>query len=267
MTDLKVLVCDDEPLAVRRLTSLIGTIENVQIVGATTSGREAMQMIEVERPDLVLIDIEMPEFDGFDVVEAAIRSASDSPPLFVFVTGYRRFAPQAFDSGAIDFLSKPIRLSRLETAINRAREAMAGREARRRLSELGDGVAGLRDMAAQEDQHVWVTRRGEVVCIDLDRIERIAAEGAYVRLFIDGGSYLHREPLSTIEVRLDAERFVRVHRSHILRTDQVQSIKRTVYGGGEVILRSGEHIPIGRKYSQDARKRLMTPRRRRPTAA
>ena len=99
---------------------------------------------------------------------------------------------------------------------------------------------------------------GEVKRIDLDDVLRVAAEGAYVRLFLEENSYLHREPIGAIGTKLHPDRFIRVHRSHLVRVDQVSSIRRTIHGGGELLLRTGERVPIGRKYSREARRRLTT---------
>ena len=262
MTQVRVVICDDEPLANQRLASLLSRISDVEIVGTASDGREVLSLIETERPDLVLLDIEMPGMDGFDVVEQLpkLGDSDSDAPLIGFVTAFRRFAPQAFDSGAIDFLPKPVRLSRLEKTFERARQALAGREAERRLIELQGMLEGLRDKPnPYRDAHVWVPRRGEIVRIDLEQVDRVAAEGAYVRLHVDTSSFLHREPISSVETRLDPARFVRVHRSHLVRVDQVLSIRRTIHGGGELVLRTGERIPLGRKYTREARQRLTVP--------
>ena len=258
MTQLNVVVCDDEPLAVRRLTSMLATMPGVTVVGTTTDGTEALDIVRRTNPDLLLLDIEMPELDGFDVVDALAKCDTPVAPLIAFVTAYRKFAPQAFETGAIDFLPKPVRLSRLDATLARARTAIEGREALRRLVELEAMLDSLRGNHVHDrDEHVWVQRRGEVVRIDLDRVDRVAAEGAYVRLFVDETSYLHREPIGAIEQRLDAKRFVRAHRSHVVRADRVASIRRTIHGGAELVLKDGIRVPLGRKYSRAARARLL----------
>jgi DNA-binding LytR/AlgR family response regulator len=257
MPPLKVVICDDEPLAVRRLERMLSSMPEVVVVGTTTDGAEALDLVRSALPDLLLVDIEMPELDGFDVVQALAQV--EAPPLVAFVTAFRKFAPQAFETGAIDFLPKPVRLARLDDTVSRARKAIAGREAARRLVELEAMLDNLRaSHIPARDEHVWVPRRGEVIRIDLDSVERIVAEGAYVRLHTEDASYLHREPIGAIEKRLDQSRFVRAHRSHIVRIDQVASIKRTMHGGGELILKDGTRVSIGRKYSREARKRLLS---------
>ena len=119
MTALRVLVCDDEPLAVRRLVSMLSQMVDVDVVATAASGREAIDAVSAAAPDLLLLDIEMPSLDGFDVVERVVKLCPQDPPLVAFVTAYRKFAPEAFESGAIDFLPKPVRLARLEATIAR----------------------------------------------------------------------------------------------------------------------------------------------------
>ena len=258
MRMLRVLVCDDEPLAVRRMARVLKDTMDVEIVATAGSGQEAIDATLAHRPDLLLLDIEMPEVDGFDVVEGIARLRLEIVPLVAFVTAFRRFAPQAFDIGAIDFLPKPVRSNRLETTLQRARSAMRGQQAGRRLTELEAMLARLRsDGGTPIGPHVWVARRGEVVRVEIDRVDRIEAEGAYVRLYADGTSYLHREPIKEIELRLDQLRFARVHRSHIVRLDRVSSIRRTIHGGSELLLRDGHLVPLGRKYVSAARSRLI----------
>ncbi|MEO5866917.1 MAG: LytTR family DNA-binding domain-containing protein [Sphingomonas sp.] len=259
MTPVRVLICDDEPLAITRLQGLLATIPDVEIVGTALTGRDAITAIKREAPDLALLDIEMPDMDGFDVVEALCGGGHARPeaPLIAFVTAFRRFAPQAFDSGAIDFLSKPVRLPRLKTMIDRARLAVAARDARQRLHELQNMLDALREHRdPYRDAHVWVQRRGEMARVDLHQVDRVSAEGAYVRLFVDSNSFLHREPIGSIATRLDPARFIRVHRSHIVRVDHVASIHRTLHGASELNMRDGERLPLGRKFAKLARARL-----------
>lgn len=260
MTPLRVFICDDEPLAIRRLEGLLAQIDGVSIVGVAATGQDAVSGIRDLSPDLALLDIEMPDMDGFDIVEMLARDRPNADaPFIAFVTAFRQFAPEAFDSGAIDFLSKPVRLSRLETTIGRARGATAARDARRRLADLEgmlDAARGKTDPYGEP--HVWVQRRGEMVRVDLARLDRIAAEGAYVRLYSGAHTFLHRASIGAIEARLDPARFIRVHRSHIVRLNHVASIRRTLHGASELQLRDGERLPLGRKYARLARGRLLS---------
>ena len=256
---MRVFICDDEPLAISRLAGLLERIPGVTMIGSATSGAEAVAAIERDRPDLILLDVEMPEVDGFDVVEELARQQQPDPavPLVAFVTAFRRFAPQAFDSGAIDFLSKPVRRSRLATTIERARQAISGREAHRRLLDLEKMLGALRDGDPPRNSHLWVQRRGELIRVDLNKVDRVAAEGAYIRLHIEGVSFLHREPIGSIESRLDPGRFIRVHRSHVVRLDRVASIHRNLHGASQLNLLDGTRLPLGRKFAKAARAVLL----------
>lgn len=259
MSPLRILACDDEPLALERLTDMLARLPDVMLAGSAENGRDTLSLIAAARPDVLLLDIEMPRLDGFDVVEelaAQLRGVGSPPPLIIFVTAYPRFAAQAFDSGALDFLTKPVRFARLEQAVARARRALDDREAHRRLDELARQLDALRAERAgegPESRHLWVQRRGELVRVDLDKIDWIRAEGEYVRLFCGETSYLHRDLISAIIERLDERRFVRVHRSVIVNRERVASIKRARHGAIKLVLDSGEELPVGRTYRRDAR--------------
>ena len=258
---LRILVCDDEPIAVSRLVALLARMPDVEVVATAIDGRSTLAAVAETSPDLLLLDIEMPGPDGFEIVRSIERIAAaggGDPPLVTFVTAYRRLAPEAFDSGAVDFLSKPVRAERLETCIARARRQVAARNAETRLADLERKVGAMEaGRMGAEDPHVWVQRRGEVVRIDLDSVDRVAAEGPYVRLHANGSTYLHREAISLIETRLGRCTHLRVHRSHIVRVGQVSRIRRTPHGGAELVLRDGDQVPVGRSYAKDVRRRLL----------
>lgn len=248
---MRLLICDDEPLAVERLRDLVGRIDGAEVAGTATNGRAALDAIAAVRPDAVLLDVEMPALDGFDVVEALARDAGAPPPLIVFVTAYPQFAAHAFDTGAIDFLTKPVRLARLETACDRVRRALDERTAAARLTELAAQLETLRAERRGEGDdgaHLWVQRRGETVRIDLGRVDRVQAEGEYVRIYHGAASYLHREPISALIGRFDPGRFLRIHRSHILNRDRIASIRRRPAGGYTIVTDTGELLPVGRSY-------------------
>ncbi|SOB78557.1 two component transcriptional regulator, LytTR family [Sphingomonas guangdongensis] len=248
----RFLICDDEPLAVERLRDLVGRVTGAEVVGTATDGRAALEAVAALRPDAVLLDIEMPALDGFDVVEALAKEAAHAP-LIVFVTAYPQFAAHAFDTGAIDFLTKPVRLARLDTAVERVRRAIAERENAVRLADLARQVEQLRaerrgDAPPSGAAHLWVQRRGENVRIDLGEVDRVQSEGEYVRIYHGDASYLHREPISSLIDRFDPQRFVRIHRSHIVNRDRVASIRRRPAGGYTIVTGAGELLPVGRNY-------------------
>lgn len=247
---MRLLLCDDEPLAIERLRDLIGRVAGAEIVGVATDGRAALDAVADHAPDALLLDVEMPALDGFDVVEALAKGDGPSP-LIVFVTAYPQFAAHAFDTGAIDFLTKPVRLARLEVALDRVRRAMEDRSAASRLGDLARQLETLR-AERRGDQpgggHLWVQRRGESVRIDLAQVDRVQAEGEYVRLFYGAASYLHREPISSLLERFDPARFVRIHRSHIINRDRIAAIRRRPAGGYTIVTNGDELLPVGRNY-------------------
>ena len=251
---MRVVICDDEILAVERLVRMLSKIDDIVIDGSAQNGRDALAFVDRYAPDALFLDIEMPALDGFDVVEALAADAKASPPLIVFVTAYPQFAAHAFDTGAIDFLIKPVRHARLETAVARLRDVIEQRDARRRLAELASQIDALRaegGTGSAPSNEIWVHRRAERVRVDLDTVEMVQAEGEYVRLFVRDQSYLHRASIGSIAARLDPNRFMRVHRSYVVRLDLIAKIRRKTAGGYSLLLTGGSEIPLGRLYRAD----------------
>ena len=253
---IRVFIIDDEPLAVKRLTVLLDRFSDIEITGAETNASDALCGIERSKPDVLFVDIEMPDIDGFDLIEA-VGKLADTAPLIVFVTAFPKFAVDAFDTGAIDFVTKPVRFDRLSASVGRVRAAVQNRIARERLNELVQQLDELRTHHAggttPERRFLWVNRRSELVRLDLDRLDRASAEGEYVRLFTNGHEYLHRASVSGLMSLLDAKAYVRVHRSHIVRGDSVVSVARRQTGGYSLVLESGERVPVGRRFRQAIR--------------
>jgi two-component system, LytTR family, response regulator len=253
MHPLKVLTCDDEPLALDRLGTLLSQCAGVELLGAVLSGRELLDEVRRSEPTLVFLDIEMPQIDGFDVIEALSRmewQAPHTPPLVVFVTAHPEFAANAFDSGALDFISKPIRLSRLEQALDRARQAAEQREARRRLAELSEQIEDLKRSRADaaESHHIWVRSAGAMIRIAVADVDWIGAEGEYIRYHAGADSYLERGSLTEAADRFGGFGFVRIHRSAVANRDRIVSIERTRWGNPVVQLHDGARLPVGKKY-------------------
>ncbi|MGN6154726.1 MAG: LytR/AlgR family response regulator transcription factor [Sphingomicrobium sp.] len=250
MSAVRVILADDEALALDRLAELLGEIAGVEVVATVATGREAVEACMNLHPDLLLIDIEMPRLDGFDVVEALVREegAGHSPPLVCFVTAYPQFAATAFDSGALDFLCKPVRLARLERTIERARTALDQRDAGARLRELLSQLGELREArAANEDATLWVSSRGEMVRVSIATIDWVQAEGEYVRLHCGEASYLLRKSIASVADRLSGFGFIRVHRSAVVNGERVEAIRRS-RAGTSLLLHGGTQVPVGRKY-------------------
>jgi DNA-binding LytR/AlgR family response regulator len=257
---IRVVICDDEPLANERLRGMLCRFPDVDVVGSAGDGQSALQQIEAHSPDAVLIDIEMPHLDGFDVIEELARGNSDQGrpvPFIVFVSAYPRFAAHAFETGALDFLTKPVRLARLETTLNRVRNALSDRSARAQLEALVGHLEVLRAEHGQSeapDPGIWVHRWGETLRVDVADIHWVKAEGEYVRLHCAAASFLHRESISALAARLEPHGFFRVHRSHLVQGDRVTAVRRSRATGIRLVLDDGVLVPVGRTYRKAAKR-------------
>lgn len=250
---LRVMVVDDEPLARERLATMLLRIGDLDPLEAAESGTAAIDRIAVEQPDLLLLDVEMPHLDAFDVIENLARTGGPSP-LIILVTAHDCHASAAFDWGVVDFLTKPVRLNRLEVAVNRARRILDQRDAIARLHRATSQLTALRDaVGGRAQRHIWVRRRGETVRVDLSQVDRVAAEGEYVRIVIGSADYLHRESLTSMMARLDPAQFVRVHRSLVVSRTSVAAVRRSVTGSYRLITYDGNEWPVGRSYRASIR--------------
>jgi DNA-binding LytR/AlgR family response regulator len=238
---LRTLLVDDEPLAVERLVLLCAALPLIDIVGTAGDGLEALRMAAETEPDLVFLDIEMPRMDGIAAARAlqAIRPA----PAVVLITAYDNFAVEAFDLDIADYLLKPVSPDRLERALERALGARA------RVA-LAAQAAGRGDFA----QEFWVSHRSELIRIAAHDIEHIEAERDYMRLFVDGRSYLLHQTISALEARLNPAHFLRIHRSHIVRRDLIAGLRHEGGGVWHAMLSDGQSLRIGRKYLVDVKR-------------
>lgn len=253
MAPLRVMLCDDEPLALDRLTDLLSRCSDVDVVGAAISGPELIEALAAARADVVLLDIEMPQMDGFDVVDSLSRiewSAASPPPLIIFATARPEFALHAFDSGALDFIAKPVRLGRLEQALDRARRSLEQIEARRRLEELSGQLERLKRAhgGGEASGDIWVRKGAERIRLDIGAVDWVGAEGEYVRYHAGAESYLERGSLQGVANALHAYGFARVHRSAIVNRRRVAAIERGRWGRLTLTLPSGARLPVGKKY-------------------
>lgn len=247
MTPLRALLVDDEPLALRRLSTCLREIEGVEVVGATTSSRQAVTMIDALDPDMVFLDIAMPGLDGFDV---ARRRETGGRPAIVFVTAYDRHAVRAFAEDAADYLLKPVAPERLDEAVGRARHWLEGRAA-----HAAQADAPAESERLTEDDSFWVHRRREFVRVRVADVLWFEAEGDYVRLHAadESGGGLVRMTLHAVEDRLDPATFIRVHRSVICRAAAIAAVKRNLTGAVVATLINGQIVPVGRAYGRGVR--------------
>ena len=245
---LKAMIVDDEPLAVDRLAHLLAQVSDLDLIGTASDGAQALRLVGELQPDVLLLDIDMPELDGFGVVRALPDNA---PPVVIFVTAYDSFAVKAFECAAVDYLVKPVELGRLQRAIDRARAVQDTLARRNGLAELQSAVAGI-DGAGEAQpayaEEFWIPLKSEMVRVRTADIDHIEAERDYMRLHVGDRSYLLHETISNLEQKLDPEAFVRVHRSAIVRRGCVVRLRRNSYGAWIAELRSGRAIKVGRKY-------------------
>ncbi|MEL7688707.1 response regulator transcription factor [Citromicrobium bathyomarinum] len=248
---LSICIVDDEPLAHRRLRQLLDDVPGARIVADARDGRVVPQIVSAHRPDLLLLDIEMPHVDGFDVIEALQGTADAArPPLIIFTTAFPDFAAQAYETGAIDFLTKPVQPERLAIALDRARNALIARDALTRLELLQSRLDGLRrDRAAiAPEDPIWVSHRGDMIRVLPSEIEQITAEGEYVSLHVGDHRYLHRGVISRFLEDISDPDLVRVHRSHAVRRTCIERTSRNKWGAPLLHLSNRAIIPVGRKY-------------------
>ena len=242
---IRTLIIDDEPLARERLRQLLAAEPDVEILGECRNGAEALAAIRGAVPDLVLLDIQMPEMDGFEVLAELDPIAL---PMVVFVTAYDQYALRAFEFHALDYLLKPLDTKRFRETLARARARLATRDS----GEASRRVLGL---LAEVQQHRRFLQRfavrsaGRVALVPVREVEAIEADGNYMRIHVDGQhSHLIRETMDELDGRLDPQRFIRVHRSWIVNVDQIQELLAWFHGGHILVLKRGRRIPVGRKY-------------------
>ncbi len=269
---LRVLVVDDERLARIRLEDLLRREPDVEIAGTAHNGAAAVDAIRALRPDLVFLDVQMPVMTGLDVVREV---GPEAMPATIFVTAFDRYALQAFDVAAVDYLVKPFGDERFEQAFRRARRRLAleGIDRQREqllaaLTRAGPGpapgapaVAPVAQPAAAPAppppapgvapggaylERIAVEMRGKVVPVAVARIDYITASGSYAELHVGERAYVIRETMQALEERLDPARFLRVHRSAIVRLDLVELLHRAPGGDYQVQLRGGARVPVSR---------------------
>jgi DNA-binding LytR/AlgR family response regulator len=249
---LRVLIVDDEPLARRRLEILLKDVADLAVVGTAADGPAARLLIADLRPDVVLLDIKMPGQSGLDVLDGLPK---ETGPVVIFVTAFDRFAVEAFDRAAFDYLLKPVEPARLAKAVARAREALARRDAAERARELEEIVGNLRSGAPQPaqpayDREIWVQERNDRLSLPVAAVDWIAAERDYVRIHVGPKSFLIRQPLGALADRLDPRLFVRVHRSSLVRLDRIVRLRRTA-GRCSVLLSTGAEVQVSRRHLAD----------------
>ncbi|HKQ15128.1 MAG TPA: LytTR family DNA-binding domain-containing protein [Steroidobacteraceae bacterium] len=253
MTALRVIAIDDEPLALRRLEWCLQDMPGIEVVGKTGDPQHGLEMIRTLSPDVVLLDVEMPELTGFELIEALGSFGDIALPEIVFVTAFDHFAVKAFGISAVDYLLKPVEPVRLHEALERARVRRELRDAQARVQELREIIDSLRAErrgGAQKkfDTELWIREGDARVRVPVEMIERLEADGDYVRLHIGQRVRLMRARLGDLAERLDPAQFVRIHRSEIVRHDLIAAIRRHDSGRTFAVLAGGREVPVSRRY-------------------
>ncbi|MGC9334391.1 MAG: LytR/AlgR family response regulator transcription factor [Anaerolineae bacterium] len=245
---IRTLIVDDESPARERLRRMLASIEGIEVVGQAEGGVQAVEMIEERNPDLLLLDIQMPGLDGFEVVETLA-----DPPLVIFVTAYDEYAIRAFEVNALDYLLKPFSQERLERAIRRARDELT--EERDFAGKLAPILESLADQG-QYATRLAVHDRDRVRVLHVDEVDWIDAEREEVFVHVGEESYPIRRTLSQLEARLDPACFFRAHRSAIVNLDRVQEIIPWFKGSHKLRLTTGAEVELSRRRARALRELL-----------
>ena len=251
-TPVRVLIVDDEPTARRGVRLLLEGDPEIAIAGEAGSGAEALALIRGERPDLVLLDVQMADGNGFQVLEQLEASLR---PTIVFVTAFDEFALQAFEVHAVDYLLKPYDDARFHAALDRAKQQVRHHQAEAvnaRLTQLLDYLkqtptAGTTAAGPGSDR-ILIKSSGEIIFLKAVEIDWIEAEGDYMKFHVAGCSHLQRETMARLEARLDPKRFVRIHRSTIVNIDRVRKLSPSFMGEYAVVLHDGTKLKLSRGY-------------------
>ena len=244
---MRILLVDDEPAALERLAALLSQSPDVTVVGTARNGREASEAIATLHPDLVLLDIQMPEASGLAV--AAALPPEDRPEI-IFVTAFELYAADAFEVEAADYLLKPVRFDRLRQAIERARRRQSQRTA---LARAADALAAPAD---EDPDGFWVQVRTGFVRVPLGDIDWIEAAKDYVLLHTATRSHIHRATMNALERKLNPAELTRVHRSAFVRPARVAEVKRLGKGLISLVLQDGVNVAVGPSYVNAVTERL-----------
>ena len=232
---IRTVVVDDEPLARSSLRVLLGRDPEIELVSECGSGKEALREIRARKPELVFLDVQMPECDGFDVLE---QLGKDLPPALVFVTAYDQYALRAFEAGALDYLLKPFDNARFARALERAKERIALKDAPRKIERLA------------------IKNAGEMLFLKISEIDWIEAADYYVCLHAGATTHLLRRSMNEVEEELGTGTFCRIHRSAIVNLERVRRLEVSEEGGTDVVLGNGTRLRLSRRYKRQLQGRL-----------
>jgi two-component system LytT family response regulator len=243
---IRVLVVDDEPLAREKIRGIAADDPDIRIVGECSNGAEAIEAIQTIRPDLILLDVQMPEVGGFAVLDAL---KEEGLPPVIFITAYDHYAVRAFEVHALDYLLKPFDRERFKAAIERAKRQIR----RENGTGLDERLLALLEQIREQPRYserLVVKTGGRVFFLNTDEIDWVEAEGNYVSIHTGKKGYLLRETISSLEAQLDPKEFVRIHRSAIVRLERIKELQPWSHGEYRVILHDGTQLTLSRSYRE-----------------
>ncbi len=246
MRRIRTLIVDDERLAREKVRTLLASDEEIDVIGECANGAEAIAAVRKQKPDLVLLDVEMPGANGFEVLH---RLRGEKLPAVVFITAHDEYAVRAFEVEAVDYIMKPFDRRRFTDALRRAKKQLVepAEDAEARILRLLERVVkGGREPKPLD--HFVVKGRDRTFLVGVADIDWIEAQGKYVRLHTAGGSHLVRESITEVEQRLDARKFLRIHRATIVNVKRILEMHRGFGGGVFVMLRDGTKLTMSRRY-------------------
>lgn len=252
---IRTLIVDDEPLARERIKALLEDESDIEVVGECASGRKAVSAIQRQAPDLLFLDVQMPELDGFGVLATL---DPERLPVVIFVTAYDQYALRAFEVHALDYLLKPFDRERFKKALERVRAELQ----RDKVGDLSQRLLALLEDIKPEHKslkRVMIKSDGRVYFVKAEEIDWIEAAGNYVRLHVGGKTHLQREKMNELESRLDPERFVRIHRSTIVNIETIKELEPWFRGEYVVVLHDGTRLILTRSYRDKLQRVLGKP--------
>lgn len=247
---IRTVIVDDEPLGRTVIREMLRREPDFTVVGECANGHEAIASINAERPDLIFLDVQMPEVDGFEVLAAL---DADRLPLVIFVTAYDQYAVSAFEVHAVDYLLKPFDRERFGKALQRAKEQLQRGHLNQPPADVSQRILALLEEQRSKPKYLErlvIKTNGRIFFLKTDEIDWISAEGNYVNLHVKKESYLLRETISNLESQLDPQRFARIHRSQIVNLDRIRELRHWSHGEYQIILHSGEELMLSRSYRE-----------------
>lgn len=261
---IRTVLVDDEPLALRGLELRLTAFPAIDVAATCTTGRQALDAVTRYEPDVLFLDINMPNIDGFAVLEALQKSNRTDTPLVVFVTAFDEFAVEAFEANAFDYILKPVDETRLTSVIERLRQRLR-QQSQARYGERIQGLLAALEGWSEKERSEAIVRslsnmetgyptvlsirdRGRIARVPVTDIDWIEAERDYMCIHANGQSYLMRETMTRLEERLNPAQFTRVHRSALVNMAKIQELRSGEQGSMTLLLRNGAEIPVGRSY-------------------